>query len=102
MSLGIGDLDIGVSSSGMNTYKENLKTQILTTMSENLDTEYQNIVTAVDGGWVGVSCDRFKEQLQAEIDLIKSDLTAEYNDLDARLSELANYYYNQDENMIGE
>jgi len=99
--LGIGDLSIGVSTAGLQTYKDGLRASLLTTVSEKID-NIDAINTELNRGWQGVSRDKFDVKFQGIRDMIKQDLAGEYANLEARLDELAYDYIKQDQNMIAD
>lgn len=101
-SLGINDLDIGISSEGMSTYKENLKTHLLDNTISELNTSYTEIMKVINLGWQGVARDRFDQKFNDTCKQIGEDLSAEYTDLCARLDEIQAYYYEQDLKLIDE
>lgn len=100
--LGIDSLSIGVSTSGMESYQADLRAELLTDTVNKLQEEYQNIMNVINTGWQGVARDRFDTQFQNTCEKIGEDLTAEYNDLEARLAELQAFYFDQDQNLIEE
>lgn len=100
-NLGIDSLTIGVSRSGMDAYREELKMEVIQTTKELID-DYADVETAINNCWQGVSRDRFLDKFKNTREQIKNDLDAEYNDLNARLEELEYMYYQQDSNMIME
>lgn len=99
-NLSIDVLDIGVSKQGMEQYMEALKIELLDSVKEKLNTEFDAIMIEINKGWQGSSRDRFEEKFRKQIGHIKNDLEDEYKDLSARLVELANFYYKQDESML--
>ncbi len=100
MSLGIGDLDIGVSAGGMSAYGDLLHTEVFESTKQLLDTEVEAIEAKLAEGWQGESFDRYKEKLEAQVETMKGELDAENADLQNRLTELESYYFNQDKNLI--
>lgn len=98
--IGIEDLDIAISETGIEDYMDQLKIEILDDMETALETERDAIIEKVSAGWIGKSEEAFENQLKREINDIKDDLKDEYKDLKARLMDLANFYYNQDEKMM--
>lgn len=99
-SIGITDLDIGVSYEGMLAYIEQIQVKILQELSQEVWNEMLEICKVLETGWVGKSLDRFRAQLYATVNTIKDDLKLESEDLSRRLLELAEFYYNQDKNMM--
>lgn len=98
--IGIEDLDIAISETGIEDYMYQLKIEILDDMGTALEAERDAIIEKVSAGWIGKSEVAFEEQLKEEIEAIEEDLKEEYKDLIARLKDLANFYYNQDEKMM--
>ncbi len=99
-NLGIDSLSIGISSSGMSEYKEALRADLLLSTQTKLEEEKNNILNVINTGWQGVARDRFEKQLTDECTRIGEDLEKEYKDLDARLSELENFYFEQDKSLL--
>ncbi len=98
--IGIEDLDIAISETGIEDYMDQLKIEILDDMETALEAERDAIIEKVSAGWIGKSEEAFEKQLKEEIESIEEDLKEEYKDLKARLKDLANFYYNQDEKMM--
>lgn len=97
--LGIGTLTHGVDTAGLQNYIGELKTSLLDNVADRInDVDAMN--QAFDKGWQGLSRDRFDAQFEKQRQAVIEDLQAEYNDVIARLEELANDYINQDKNMI--
>lgn len=101
-NLGMDSLSIGVSTSGMDTYREQLKADLLDKTVEKLNAELDAILQVINTGWQGVARDRFEKQLRDMCDKIGADLSAEYADLSARLDELQAFYFEQDQKLIVE
>lgn len=101
-SLTLNDLDIGISSQGMEDYKKALKTHLLDQTITELDAAYQEIMKVVNEGWQGVARDRFDQKFNNTCKQIGDDLSLEYVDLCARLDEMQAYYYEQDLKLIDE
>lgn len=99
MAIGIGDLDIAVSESGIKDYIDALKLDI-DRICDGLDEENKAIMEKVDAIWVGKSKDAFEKALKDEVKNLKDDLKDEYKDLKHRLYDLANFYYDVDKNMM--
>ena len=97
----IDTMTIGVDHSGMDSYREALKLEVLTNTREKIN-EVADVENAINNAWQGVSRDRFLTQFKNTRESISDDLEAEYNDLDSRLNELEYMYYQQDQNMIEE
>lgn len=100
-NLGIDSLTIGVSHAGMEAYRDALKMEILQTTKDLID-DFSDVESSINSCWQGIARDRFLNVFQQTREQIKSDLEAEYNDLESRLSELEYAYYQQDSNMIVE
>ena len=97
--LEIGQLDIGVSKQGMNSFKDALKLKLLDQVKDKIN-ETENVINAVNDGWQGASRDKFLSDFQkATEDLIK-DIAAEYTDLENRLTELESAYYDIDNKLM--
>ncbi|MBE6155825.1 MAG: hypothetical protein E7164_03605 [Firmicutes bacterium] len=97
--LGIGDLTIGVSTTGLENYKAGLKAELLTTVEEKIN-DYSAVKSALDKGWQGVSRDNFERQFENMRKQVIEDLRLEYANIEARIEELANKYIRQDQSMI--
>lgn len=100
-SLGISDLTIGISSNGMEEYKEKLKIDLLQT-SKDLINDVDSVITAINSGWQGVSRDKFLSQFAEARQKICDDLDKEYQDLENRLTDIQSAYYIADQNLIEE
>lgn len=99
MAIGIGDLDIAVSETGIEDYMDALKLDI-DRICDGLDEQRGKIMEQIDLIWVGKSRDAFEKELEKEVKNLKSDLRDEYKDLKHRLIDLANFYYDVDKNMM--
>ena len=97
--LGINDLSIGVSTSGLQAYLDELRASLLTEVESKID-DYTTVKSALDKGWQGVSRDNFETNFQEMREKVKEDLRLEYSNLHARIEELAYNYVQQDKNMI--
>ena len=76
--------------------------ELLTKTADDLNTAYDTIKTSVDMAWQGASAEKFKNDLRNMIDAIIEDLGHEYQDLDSRLKELEQFYYDQDRMLAEE
>lgn len=86
-NLGIGDMTIGASREGLETYIEDLH---LTAFQEVVN-EIDNVTdfeTAVNNCWQGESKDRFLSHFAEMREVVKSDLEAEYQNLENKIREL--------------
>lgn len=99
MNVGIDGLTMGVSTQGMQQYREDLRMELLEQTKEKLE-DVGEIQTAVDAGWQGEARDKFLIDFGEAIRSIEEDLVKEYNDLDNRLQELEQNYFTQDKNMM--
>lgn len=95
----LSKLTIGFSSEGLQTYKTELKTKILTEAAEALSAT-QGVKEALEQGWQGMSKDKFVTDLENTIQTINTDLLAEYDDLEARFAQLEQNYLTQDNDMM--
>ena len=100
--LGIGEMTTGMSASGMEQYLENIKAEILTSVTEKLDTARDEIIKSLKTAWVGQSEQRFETLLTDAVEDVKTELNAEYNALASRINELENNYFNQENALISE
>lgn len=100
--LSIGDMSTGMSTAGMEQYLENIKAGILTKVTSQLDTASEEIIKVLRTAWVGPSEQRFETLLTDTVDDLKTELTAEYDALASRISELENNYVNQENALIPE
>ncbi len=100
--LAINEMSTGMSVAGMQDYLENIKAEILTNVTNQLDTARDEITKSVRTAWVGQSEERFETLLTDAVDDVKTELTAEYNALASRLNELQNNYFNQENALISE
>lgn len=97
--LTIDNLEIGVSTAGLEGYLDLLEANLLTEVANKID-DIESVTTALNAGWQGVARDRFDAQFATMREKVKADLQLEYANLVARLQELANDYIAQDQNMI--
>lgn len=100
--LTISEMTTGMSSGGMQQYLENIKAEILTSVTEKLDTARDEINKSLRTAWVGQSEQRFETLLTDAVENLKTELKAEYNALESRLNELQNNYFNQENALISE
>lgn len=98
-NLGIADLSIGISASGMESYKEALKAELLISSKEKIN-NFAEVEAALNRGWQGAALDKFKVQFQTTATKICEDLDKEYQDLDNRLTDIQSAYFNADNNII--
>ena len=89
----------GIDRDAMKTYLDNLKIDLLDTVSEQIDA-VSEVTEAINAGWQGAARDAFLKQFLTQRSAIKSDLEQEYKDLMARFNELQEFYYKQDEQMM--
>ena len=100
--LSINEMSTGMSAAGMAQYLENIRAEILTNVSEKLDTARDEIIKSLKTAWVGQSEQRFETLLTDAVEDVKTELNAEYNALASRMSELENNYFNQENALISE
>lgn len=98
-NLVIADLSIGISASGMDSYKESLKADLLITSKEKIN-NFAEVEAALNKGWQGAALDKFKTQLQTTATKICEDLDKEYQDLENRLTDIQSAYFSADNNII--
>ena len=98
-NLGIDSLTVGIDKKGMINYREHLRIEVIKNTQEKID-DYSGVVNAITDCWQGESRDRFLRSFRDMRERIKNDLEQEYNDLEARLKDLENMYFKQDQNMI--
>lgn len=97
--LNISDLSMGISSGGMERYKEDLKADILLKTIELINS-VDPIVTKINDAWQGKSRDKFLEDFRESRELICEDLKLEYEDLSNRLEELKSNYFEIDQKLM--
>lgn len=100
--LSIGEMTTGMSAAGMEQYLENIKAEILTKVTSQLDTARDEIIKSLRTAWVGQSEQRFETLLADAVEDLKTELNAEYNALASRIRELENNYFNQENALISE
>ena len=98
-NVGIDDLTIGISAAGMEEYKKNLKAYLLTQSVDKIN-DTSTLEAAINNGWQGASRDVFMEKFNQMRESIVNDLSKEFDDLSARLEELEEDYFAQDNKMI--
>ena len=96
---GAGAQNMSFDGDAMKTYLENLKIDLLDTVSEQIN-NVQDVVETINAGWQGAARDAFLKQFATQRRLIIDDLNKEYRDLMARFKELQEFYYKQDEQMM--
>lgn len=98
-NLEIANLDIGFSVEGLEEYKSKLQIDLIEGTSEKLNNT-QTMFQVINAGWQGTSRDKFITEFNDTISKIITDLQAEYEDLQARLGEIQNNYFEQDNNLM--
>ena len=73
-------------------------TELPVFVKEKLD-DTANMQAAIDAGWQGKSRDDFYKDFNKSIERIGADLEAEWNNLEAKIFELADNLFKQDKNM---
>ena len=96
--LSIEDLTTGISKSGMEQFQEDIKINILVNISEKIE-DVAELEAAINAGWQGASRDRFLKDFKEVRKAIIADLKEEYKDVEARLEEVKNNYFRQDNNL---
>lgn len=97
--VGINNLDIGFSASGLEEYIKLIDVKLL----QNIQTELNNtdtLINTINAGWVGKSRDIFLQQFEQSINAVINDVQAEYEDLMTRFSEIQSNYYEQDNELM--
>ena len=89
----------GIDRDAMKTYLENLKVELLDTVSEQINA-VSDVIETINSGWQGEARDKFLRQFASQRSAIIDDLSKEYKDLMARFNELQEFYYKQDEEMM--
>jgi uncharacterized protein YukE len=97
--MSMGTMTVGVSASGMENYREELKSVVLIDTSTLID-DVSGIESALNAGWQGASKDAFLQKFAQHREALKGELAAEYQDLENRLEELQSFFFNQDQKMI--
>ena len=97
----ISELSIGADANGVVDYLDQIHAVVIEKVGELLDNT-NDLITAINIGWVGTSRDRFVEQFTKTKDDIKDDLISEYTDLTQRIYEITAAYFKQDQNLIDE
>ena len=98
-NLGIETLTIGVSRDGMRTYRDELNHIVLKETQSRLD-DVTDFEGAINQCWQGQSRDKFLKDFKEDREKIKRDLKEEYKDLEARLEELENQFFAQDDRLM--
>lgn len=97
----ISELTIGADANGVVDYLDQIHSVVIKDVGELLDST-NDLVAAIQDGWVGTSRDRFVNQFLKTKDDIKEDLISEYTDLTQRIYEITAGYFKQDQNLIDE
>lgn len=100
-TLGIDNLDIGFSASGLEEYKATLEADLIAKTEQILNNQTA-VIEAINAGWQGKSRDVFLGQFSDTVTHIIEDLNYEYEDLLERFKEIQNNYYEQDENLMND
>lgn len=102
-TVGIGDVTIGFSASGLTAYLNDVKLELLDSVEETLTgTNKTTLFNTISAGWVGVSRDKFLKQFDDMVQVAIEDIKAEYEDLMTRFNEIQSNYFEQDSKMIGD
>ena len=89
----------GIDKDGIKTYMEELKLELLDSVKEKIDAK-DAVEDKINAGWQGVARDNFLRQFATQRNRIKDDLEKEYLDLIARIHEIQNFYFKQDQAMV--
>ena len=98
--LDMSSLDLGFSREGMKQYIENLRLNMLEEAKKAID-DFGDVEININRAWQGQARDKFLREFEDARTKVKEDLDLEFNDLEARLSEIGSFYLKQDQNMMG-
>lgn len=94
--LGIGDLSIGVSKAGMQSYIDNLSDQIFNRTGRDLTSGCSDLISVISDGWQGVSRDKFASDFKDNISQILENIEVQRKNFETELTTLMNNYLNID------
>ncbi len=94
--LGIGDLSIGVSKAGMQSYIDNLSDQIFNRTGRDLTDGYSYLESVISDGWQGVSRDNFIKDFKENLNQIIKNIDVQKKNFETELTTLMNNYFNID------
>lgn len=93
----IGDMTVGYSGKGMNSFKDSLKEMLVDEVEDALDELESTVKENLANCWTGESKDKYVKKLESQIEDVVDELKDEWKDLSARLTEVADFYKAQDE-----
>lgn len=93
----IGDMTVGYSGKGMNSFKASLKEMLVDEVEESLEKLEETVKDNLSNCWTGDSKDKYVKKLSNQIESVVDELKDEWKDLSARLTEVAYFYKAQDQ-----
>ena len=97
----IGDLGYGTSKSGVEGLLEEIRSNLITKVSENAS-DTSKIKTACDENWSGTSKERFVANLDKDVALLQDSLNQMYAALVAEINATSAAIMDFDQNLINE
>lgn len=98
-NLGIGDMTIGASREGLENYLEDLHLTAFKGIVDEID-NVTDFETAINNCWQGESKERFLNHFAEMRNVIRTDLEAEYQNLENKVRGLVNAMMELDHNGI--
>jgi len=98
-TLGIDEVTIGASASGVETYIEELKLEYIDEAIAALQ-DLSEVKATLEAGWQGVSQQRFIAALEDNSNNVVETLNGEYVKLQSALTSVAASFFDHDENLI--
>lgn len=88
-NLTIDNATVGYDTAGVRSLLDKIKAEVIHDAETAMKQKAINLFNAVDEVWRGVSAEKFKANMQQDIDKIIEALDASYNSLDAEVSQIA-------------
>ena len=88
-NLTIDNATVGYDTAGVRSLLDKIKADVIQEAERSMKQKAINLFNAVDEIWQGVSAEKFKGNMQQDIDKIIEALDASYNSLDAEVSQIA-------------
>ena len=79
MAIDISKATIGYDEEGINTALNNIWARVIREAQDLMDKDHQKLVTAVDNCWKGESAEKFKKNMEADKNSVKTGLGQSYS-----------------------
>lgn len=100
MALNIEGASLGYDANGVQSYINDINTNLVEEACTQLQTGLAGLRTATDQVWVGQSAETFKTNMEHDVDAICAAMRESREVLIAELKELANRMGQLDENLV--